>query len=61
LEFDHECGDASTFENAGGLSIETFVLDKLEGAAPERIRLEFLRRVREERKFDSPDALRARI
>ena len=42
------------------LSIETFVLDKLE-APPERIRVEFLHRVRAERKFESPEALKAQI
>ena len=31
----------------------------LNGGTPERIRLEFLRRVREERKFESPEALKA--
>jgi riboflavin kinase / FMN adenylyltransferase len=54
-------GTRPTFENAGGLSIETFLLDPLTGPAPSGIRLEYLRRVREERKFDTPEALRAQI
>jgi riboflavin kinase / FMN adenylyltransferase len=45
----------------GALSIETFLLDPLEGASPSRIRVEFLRRVREERKFESPAALKDQI
>lgn len=43
------------------LTVETFLLAPLDGGAPERIRLEFLRRVRAERKFESPEALRAQI
>jgi riboflavin kinase/FMN adenylyltransferase len=43
------------------LSIETFLLDPLEGAPPAHIRVEFLRRVREERKFESPAALKEQI
>jgi riboflavin kinase/FMN adenylyltransferase len=43
------------------LTIETFLLGELEPPAPRRIRLEFLRRVREERRFDSAPALRAQI
>jgi riboflavin kinase / FMN adenylyltransferase len=54
-------GTRPTFENAGGLSIETFLLDTLAGPAPERIRLDFLRHVRGERKFEGPEALKAQI
>jgi riboflavin kinase/FMN adenylyltransferase len=43
------------------LSIETFLLSPLEGDAPRRMRLNFLRRVRDERKFESPEALKAQI
>jgi riboflavin kinase/FMN adenylyltransferase len=42
-------------------TIETFLLLPLEGATPKAIHLEFLKRVREERKFDSPEALKAQI
>ncbi len=54
-------GYRPTFGSEDVLSIETFLLDPLEGAAPVRIRLEFLRRVRDERKFESPEALKAQI
>jgi riboflavin kinase/FMN adenylyltransferase len=54
-------GYRPTFGSDDVLSIETFLLDRLEGAPPERIRLEFLRRVRDERKFESPEALKAQI
>lgn len=43
------------------LSIETFLLEPMEGAPPMRIRVEFLHRVRDERKFESPEALKAQI
>lgn len=43
------------------LTIETFLLAGLEGAAPERIELQFLRFVREERRFEDATALRAQI
>jgi riboflavin kinase/FMN adenylyltransferase len=43
-------------------TIETFLLDpKLDRASPRRIRVELLRRVREERKFETPEALKAQI
>jgi riboflavin kinase/FMN adenylyltransferase len=54
-------GYRPTFGSDSGLTIETFLLDPLEGATPEQIRLEFLRRVRDERKFESPEALKAQI
>lgn len=43
------------------LTIETFLLEPLEGATPLRIRLEFLRRLREERKFPEPEVLKQQI
>ena len=43
------------------LTVETFLLAPLEGATPRRMQVEFLRRVREERKFDSPEALKTQI
>ena len=43
------------------LAIETFLLAPLEDGDPRAIRVEFLRRVRDERKFESPEALKAQI
>ena len=54
-------GVRPTFANEGGLSIETFLLSPFDGAPPAAITLQFLRRVREERKFDSPEALKSQI
>jgi riboflavin kinase/FMN adenylyltransferase len=42
-------------------TIETFLLDPFDGATPRRIRVEMLRRVREERKFENPEVLKAQI
>jgi riboflavin kinase/FMN adenylyltransferase len=54
-------GYRPTFGASDELTIETYLLDPLEGAAPARIRLQFLKHIREERQFDTPEALRARI
>ena len=54
-------GFRPTFDDGQGLSIETFLLTPLTGDPPRRIRLQFLRRVREERKFESPEVLKAQI
>jgi riboflavin kinase/FMN adenylyltransferase len=43
------------------LAIETFLLAAPDGSTPQRIRVEFLHRLREERKFESPAALKAQI
>ncbi|HVX67553.1 MAG TPA: bifunctional riboflavin kinase/FAD synthetase [Bryobacteraceae bacterium] len=43
------------------LSIETFLLEPLTGESPVRIRVEFLERLRDERRFDSPALLKAQI
>ena len=46
-------GDAQT--------IETYLLEPLTGESPRRIQVDFLRWVREERRFDSAEALRSQI
>ena len=57
-------GYRPTFESASGkdaLTIETFLLSPFTPPAPEHIRVEFLHRVRDERKFESAEALKAQI
>jgi riboflavin kinase/FMN adenylyltransferase len=54
-------GYRPTFGESDRLSIETFLLDPFTGETPNRIRLEFLWRVRDERKFESPAALKEQI
>jgi riboflavin kinase / FMN adenylyltransferase len=54
-------GYRPTFGDGDQLSIETFLLDPLEGEAPAHIRLEFLHRVRDERKFENPAELKSQI
>jgi riboflavin kinase/FMN adenylyltransferase len=53
-------GNRPTF-NGQQLTIETYLLSRLEGPAPPEISVEFLRWVRDERKFESPEALKAQI
>jgi riboflavin kinase/FMN adenylyltransferase len=54
-------GYRPTFGQSDELSIETFLLDPFDGEAPARLRLEFLWRIRDERKFDAPAALKEQI
>jgi riboflavin kinase/FMN adenylyltransferase len=54
-------GYRPTFGAGGQLSIETFLLEGLQGGAPRHIRVEFLWRVRPERKFDDAASLKAQI
>jgi len=54
-------GYRPTFGESDRLTIETFLLGPFDGEAPRRIAVEFLERVREERKFESPEALKAQI
>jgi len=43
------------------LTVETYLLSSIHGAPPELISVEFLRWVREERKFESPEKLKNQI
>jgi riboflavin kinase/FMN adenylyltransferase len=54
-------GVRPTFGGSDQRSIETFLLDPFDGQTPARIRVEFLWRVRDERKFDNPTALKQQI
>jgi riboflavin kinase/FMN adenylyltransferase len=53
-------GYRPTFEGQG-LTVETFLLSPFDGNTPDRIEVSFLKYVREEKKFDSPELLRAQI
>ena len=54
-------GYRPTFGGDAQLSVETFLLDPLDREPPRRIRVEFLCRVRDERKFENPEALKGQI
>lgn len=54
-------GYRPTFDDDRGLTIETFLMEPLEGATPRRIRVAFLTRLREERKFAGPNELKKQI
>ena len=54
-------GFRPTFGGDSALSIETFLLDPLAGATPSRIAVHFLRRVRDEKKFENAEALKTQI
>jgi riboflavin kinase / FMN adenylyltransferase len=47
--------------NGDRLTIETFLLDPFDGQTPANIEVQLLRRVRDEQKFDSPEALKTQI
>ena len=53
-------GRRPTF-NGDRLTIETFLLDPFDGQTPANIEVQLLRRVRDEHKFDSPEALKTQI
>ncbi len=53
-------GHRPTF-NGHGLTIETFLLSALDGETLREISVEFLRWVRDERKFPTPEALKSQI
>jgi riboflavin kinase/FMN adenylyltransferase len=53
-------GSRPTFDGTG-VHVETYLLSKLEGGSPARIELLFHRRLRDEKKFDSPEELRRQI
>jgi riboflavin kinase/FMN adenylyltransferase len=54
-------GFRPTFGPSEQLTIETFLLDPPGGETPRRIRVDFLRRLRAERTFASPEDLKAQI
>ena len=54
-------GHRPTFGDSPEISIETFLLEPLGPDTPRRIRVEFLWRVRDERRFPDPPALKQQI
>jgi len=53
-------GSRPTF-HGDALSIETYLLDPLEDPTPETIRVSFAHRLRDERRFDTPELLKLQI
>lgn len=53
-------GRRPTFDD-GEVSVETHLLEPIENEPPRTLRVDFLLRLREERKFSSPEALKAQI
>jgi len=47
--------------NGSALTVETHVLEPLDGPTPEKIEVQFWKRLRDEKKFSGPDELRAQI
>jgi len=54
-------GYRPTFGASGQLSVETFLLDQDRPGGLSHLRVEFLWRLRDERKFETPEALKAQI
>ena len=54
-------GYRPTFGSEDRLSIETFLLDALEGPSPRGVEVAFLKRIREERKFPDAETLKGQI
>ncbi len=54
-------GYRPTFGDSPGRTIETFLLDPLRDETPARIRVQFLKRIRPEIKFEDSGALKSRI
>jgi riboflavin kinase/FMN adenylyltransferase len=54
-------GTRPTFDGGDSVTIESYLLASFEEPAPRRIRVEFHRRIRDERKFPDATALRSQI
>jgi riboflavin kinase / FMN adenylyltransferase len=54
-------GIRPTFHDDSPLAVETFLLDPFDGRNPARLRVELLHRLRGEKKFESPQALKQQI
>lgn len=54
-------GYRPTFGGDDKISIETYLLSEYDGVEPPRIRVDFLHRLRDEKKFETPEALKTQI